>query len=268
MKHKYDIQDEQDSIRKSILRIAEELKKTPTQKEYKIHRNKNELSLEQITYRFGRWSDAVNFAGLEPNDFQNPPRNNIITEQELIDEFIRVANIEKKIPGQQFFRANSKFSWTPYKTKWGSWKEAVVYISLKYPERFNFDIVVNDTKVKKEKRKLLGHDCALIYEPTNEYETVVLFGIFAKELGYKILKIQTDFPDGILEKCGQEILVEFEYLSSNYIQHGHPLDFDGICICWRKDCELTGIDIISLEEYIRKKGHNTTYIAYPAGYVT
>jgi len=94
-------------------------------------------------------------------------------------------------------------------------------------------------------------DCALVFEPSNEMETIILFGILADSLGYKILKVQTDFPDGLIEKDGVQIQVEFEFLSSNYLQHGHPLDFKGLCICWRNDCSLGKINILSLEEYVR-----------------
>ena len=85
-KHKYDIQDENDSIKASILRIAGVLSKTPTQKEYKENVNKGELSLEQIIYRFGTWSDAIKYSGLKPNPFQQPPRAPEITRRELINK--------------------------------------------------------------------------------------------------------------------------------------------------------------------------------------
>jgi hypothetical protein len=75
----------------------------------------------------------------------------------------------------------------------------------------------------------------------------------ADELGFKIKAIQAAFPDGILERNGQEIEVEFEYLSSNFLQHGHPLDRGCMCICWRKDVDLAGVEVLSLEEYLRKR---------------
>ncbi len=66
-------------------------------------------------------------------------------------------------------------------------------------------------------------------------------------------EIKSAFPDAILEKNGKEILVEFEFLSSNYIEHCHPDDKKYLCICWRKDIELKETSIFSLEEYIRNK---------------
>ena len=84
MKHKFDIQDEKESIKKSIIRISKLLGKTPTQKEYKLHRTDNEFSIEPIFYRYGKWSNALKAAGLNPNPFQKPPKRPEIEEEELI----------------------------------------------------------------------------------------------------------------------------------------------------------------------------------------
>jgi hypothetical protein len=250
-RHAYDKADENLKIISAIQRIHNILKKTPTQKDYKIHRTQDELSLEQILYRFGRYSEAVKAAGLKPNDFQIPPRHPEITKSELIEEFVRIAKIESKIPSKEFFRANSKYSWTPYKTKWGSWKEAVYFITTNFQDKLGNISTRSRSNASNKKRTKLKIECPLVFEPKNEIETIVLFGLLAKDLGYKILKIQSDFPDGLLEKDGQEIPVEFEFLSSNYLQHGHSRGFQGLCICWRKDSDLGNITTLSLEEYIR-----------------
>lgn len=252
-KHKFDIQDESDAIRAAIQRVASALGKTPTQKEYKTQRTKSEPSLEQITYRLGIWSAAVKKAGLEPNPFQQPPRQPELTKQQLVEEFIRVANALGSIPSMQQFRANACYSWTPYKTNWGSWKLAVDYIKETSSDRFCFEVKPSGQKKFIERRKLLGISCPLLYEPRNEFETIALFCLLAEELGCTIKQIRSEFPDAILQQNGRDVSVEFEFLSSNYQQHCHPSDFEGIVICWRKDIDLGGIKIISLEEYIREK---------------
>lgn len=251
-KHQFDYEDEIEMIIDSIQRISKELGKTPTQKEYERNRRESDLSINQIFYRFGTWSKAVTEAGLDANPFQEPPHNNRISREELIDEFIRVSNFLVRIPSGHDFRVNSRFSWTPYKTNWGSWRNAVEYIVENYKDSFTFKLkYVKSTSKSIKKKKRLLYDCCLKYEPSNEYETIALFVAMCDELGYKIKSIKSDFPDALLHKDGTDILAEFEFLSSNYIQHCHPMDFNGICICWRKDKELEGISILSLEEYIR-----------------
>jgi hypothetical protein len=45
-----------------------------------------------------------------------------------------------------------------------------------------------------------------------------------------------------------------EFLSSSYFDHGHPLNNEVICICWRENRELPGIGgILSLEKYLYEK---------------
>ena len=77
--------------------------------------------------------------------------------------------------------------------------------------------------------------------------------MLANEMGFRIKAIKASFPDALLEKSGDEIQVEFEYLSSNYLEHGHPIDYKCLCICWRRDTDIQGMDILSLEEYVRSK---------------
>ena len=60
------------------------------------------------------------------------------------------------------------------------------------------------------------------------------------------------FPDAIVEFNGINYDVEFEYLSSNFIQHCHPVDFGGLCVCWRKDIEIPKVKTISLETLLRE----------------
>jgi len=252
-KHQFDILDEQDAIRLAIRRIASCLGKTPTQKEYKTERKENEPSLEQITYRLGTWSAAVQKAGLEPNPSQQPPRQPEITKQQLADEFIRIANELGRIPSMQQFSANACYSWTPYKTNWGSWKQAVDLIIEEHRKEFCFEVKTSKQIETTAHRKRLSISCPLLFEPKNEYETIALFCILAEELRFSIKSIRSDFPDALLEQDGTDIPVEFEYLSSNYQQHCHPSDFKGIVICWRRDVDLEGIKIISLEEYLREK---------------
>jgi hypothetical protein len=97
----------------------------------------------------------------------------------------------------------------------------------------------------------LNIECPLVYEPRNEFETIALFTVLAKDLGYRILSIRAEFPDAILEKDGIAIKAEFEFLSSNYLAHCHEMSPDILCICWRGDCDLSPVKILCLEDFIR-----------------
>ncbi len=70
-----------------------------------------------------------------------------------------------------------------------------------------------------------------------------------KKLGFeKIIKKQWNkTPDFIMMKDGKEIKVEIEYLSSDFIKHRHKISEADVVICCKKDVELEGIEVISLE---------------------
>lgn len=205
-------------------------------------------------YRFSRYSAAVEAAAFLPNASQSPPRQPEITKEELAREYIKVANKLGKLPSNNEFRVNSRYSWTPYKTKWGSFRGAAEDIVAKHREKFTFQVAIKAPEAKRNKRKLLSYSCALLHEPSNEYETIVLFSLLAETLGYRISRVQADFPDAtLIDVHGNEVDVEFEHLSSNYKQHCHPMNFKGLVICWRKDIDLDGIRVVSLEDYVRQK---------------
>ncbi len=248
--HKFDKEDKKEEIRNEIQKIAKQLGKTPTMHDFK--RNKTGISLHQIVYFYGSWNEAVKDAGLKINPTFQPPLYKV-AKQDLIDEFIRVANEVGSIPGMHIFRSKAKYSWTPYKTTFGSWANAVKYIIDNYQDKFTFKAENKEKNSKNNKdRKLLKFSCPLLYIPQNEFETIVLFSYLAPKLGYMIEMVRAEFPDAILVKEGKRINCEFEYLSSNYLQHGHPQDNSCICICWRKDIDIKGVKVFSLEEYLRK----------------
>lgn len=91
----------------------------------------------------------------------------------------------------------------------------------------------------------------LKYAPTNEQEIVFLFAYICKELGYTIKRLQTEFPDCILmDRDNKELRAEFEYASSNFILHKHPISKCDIVIAWKDDINLKDkIKVIALKEY-------------------
>lgn len=250
MNHQFDIEDKKELIKSEILRVAKLIGKTPTQKEYKIQTD-TAIKLDQINYLFGNWNNAILFSGLSTNP-TDPPRNDIATK-DLEAEFVRIANLLKAMPSKTIFRTHSKYSWTPYTRRFGSWQKTIDYYSQTCRDRFDFEIISHKENLNIQEVKRLNLELPLLNVPTNEFETIILFALLAKEMGITIVKVNAAFPDGLIIKDGKEIKVEFEYLSSNYLQHAHPIMTDVICICWRRDIDIAGLEIIAIEEYIRTK---------------
>lgn len=249
--HPNDIDDRKAAAVEIITSLVTELDRVPSQKEYATAvTNTDAPTLHQALYIFGTWTDAIIEAGLIPRD-NKPPRSNDLTEKQVLDEFISVSNSLSRFPTQAEFTNNSQYSTRPYTRRWTNWTGVKQYFADNHADRLEFTPIVSKRKVQSPKRRPLAFTCAMQFEPRNEMETVVLFGLLATRLGYKIHTVRSDFPDAEVEKDGKLVLVEFEYLSSNYIHHGHDLQADCVCICWRKDRDIDPIPVIALEDVIR-----------------
>jgi len=257
--HRFDQEDERAAMVDDVRRLAGELGRTPTITEFKRNRGKTKFSYDQIRRAFGTWTAAAEAAGLTPNPTGEPPSNKK-ERQALIDEFVRVANTLGRIPSHPVFGANSAMSRGPFERTFGSWTEAVRTITAEARDRFTFTPEVQDEDSDEPSPgapRPLRLATPLLFVPRNETETLVLFALLAEELGYEIEAAQIDFPDLVLRREGQSLRAEVEFLSSTYLAHGHPIDADVLCVCWRKDKEIPGLRaILSLEEIVRSMPNN------------
>lgn len=249
--HQRDKERRKDACIKSLRQLGRKLGRTPSERDYKQHY----ISIEgaptpsQLRYEFGTWTAAVIEAGLTPLP-TDPPRNDISID-DLSEEFVRVANKLSRLPSVEVFRKESKFSNIPYKRRWGTWSKVQDYFTSNYSHQFTFKPIPVAKRQTPTKLERLNFDSSLVYEPRNEFETIALFTLLAKDLGYKILSIRAEFPDAILEKDGTEVRAEFEFLSSNYVAHCHEMSPDILCICWRVDCDLSPVKVLCLEDVVR-----------------
>jgi len=92
----------------------------------------------------------------------------------------------------------------------------------------------------------------LVYSPLNEDGVVFLFGRVVDDLHMYIEEIKPGFPDCVARrftgKGWEKVLIEFEYLSSNFKMHGHDPKACDMIVCWKhdwKDCPLEVIELIS-----------------------
>jgi hypothetical protein len=100
------------------------------------------------------------------------------------------------------------------------------------------------------------------HEPVNEQGVVLLFGMLARELGYRIEAVQKGFPDceakrQIGPERWQRVNIEFEYESKNFRDHGHSFRGCDVIICWRhnwRECPKN-IDVLELCSVIKSLGN-------------
>jgi HNH endonuclease len=92
-------------------------------------------------------------------------------------------------------------------------------------------------------RPLLGppmRRMSMSHEPVNEMGVVMLFSMYAERLGFVIEFAQVRFPDckaklEVEPGRWQDVNVEFELNSSNFVEHGHDPDKTDVIICWKHD---------------------------------
>jgi hypothetical protein len=248
--HEYDLEDKKENAISEIRRIAQKIGKTPTIVEYK--RESPSVGSDSVIGLFGAWNEAMQMAGLEINPTRQPPRNDY-SKDEIVQELIKIANECGSFPSHTKFNSLSSMSRGPVERCFGSWVKAREYIFSNHTRELTFVPNHSKKKINSFTNKSLGISCALVNVPRNEMETIVLFSILAEEMGYKIHRAQVEYPDLLVERDGKLLDMEVEYVSSNYLNHGHPLNQETLCLCWRKDRDIEGIEIIDLESYIRTR---------------
>lgn len=101
----------------------------------------------------------------------------------------------------------------------------------------------------------------LRHAPTNEQGVVYLFGIVSYDLGIIVESVQASFPDCEAKRCidpkgnrWERVLIEFEYRSSNFRDHGHDPGKCDLIVCWEHDWSECPVKVIELRKVIQELG--------------
>lgn len=271
--------DKRDQIIAEIRRVASKLS-TQRLTRSDFARN-SKISSSTISNLFGSWNRAVEAAGLKPTTDWVPPHKTI-PDGELMAEMIRLTKELGKPPSDREMQALGKYSAKPYVKRWGSFAKGrnVAYQKLGFPELGEAAIkptskqaavlpmpaIIPETiKPKKEgrqrKKVQFGEPIdfrGLRFAPINEQGVVYLFGMISRELGFLIESIRTEYPDCEGKRCVDEkknrwehVLIEFEYKSSHFAEHGHSADDCDLIVCWIHDWEGCPIEVLELKSTIK-----------------
>ena len=100
---------------------------------------------------------------------------------------------------------------------------------------------------------------AFVYAPTSEHDVVQMFGAIAGELGFEIIGNRSAFPDcearrktATSRESYIKCLIEYEFSSSDFKKHKHPLTGCDLIVCWQHDWRECPIQVLELSEAIRK----------------
>ncbi|MBI3948155.1 MAG: hypothetical protein HY321_19715 [Armatimonadetes bacterium] len=221
-------QDEGKEARKAqiiaeIRRVAEVLQtSSPTQSQLRAN---DRVSVSKVKVTFGSWRAAIEAAGLEANPQGIVPGSArpLCTDDELLQEIIRVTRDLGREPGAAE--------------------------TAKPPEQ------------QHRRRAQFGEPIdfrGLRFGPLNEQGVVYLFGMVSRELGFLVESIRTEYPDCEAKRCvdskGQRwehALIEFEYRSRDFQDHGHRAEDCDLVVCWVHDWQECPVQVPELRSRLR-----------------
>lgn len=241
----------------------------------------SKLSLGTVINRFGAWNAAAEKAGLEPIDrievAQQANQRAMIPEDELLLDLLRLAALSGgACPTIASISSQGQFSPSVYKRRFGSHASAFRLACERFPDGATQSGVSRSRERSKcaplsSGLKLVSADAqrpqtlygeridfrGLTFAPTNELGVVFLFGMVARELGFCIESVRSEYPDCEGKMCVSRdgdkwahVRIEFEYRSSNFGDHGHSPDGCDLIVCWVHDWSECPKEVVELKSAI------------------
>ncbi len=240
----------------------------------------SKMSTATVCNIFGSWNRAVEAAGLQPI-VAFVPELREIPDEELMAEVIRLKQELGKRPSDREMGALGRFSPRPYIKRWGSFAKGreAAYQKLGSPRLADFVAktacnktaivskstimpqTINPKEARLRKRIQFGEPIdfrGLRFAPINEQGVVYPFGMISRELGFLIESIRTEYPDCEGKRCVDEkenrwehVLIEFEYRSGQFQEHGHSPEDCDLIVCWIHDWEGCPIEVLELRSTIK-----------------
>lgn len=239
------------------------------------------IRYRHICTNFGTWSHALEMCGMEP--LRKCYRASM---EDLFTDWVETVRSLGKIPTRNEYERHSKYSVRPLLSRFGGWNKVPAAMrayalreGIGDQNRDVMDtisghhgrIMIADTKSAvaisrpwkgylRAGRPVYGAPLgpsALACEPVSESGVVFLFGMLAKELGFAVTRMQTEFPDcEALCRVGdgkwQKVRIEFEYASKNFVLHMHDTDGCDLIVCWIHDWPECRLDVIELRSEMKR----------------
>jgi len=257
----------------AIQKCAQELERVPSLSE--IFRQGG-VSRRQIRRAFGNYAIALRASGMEP------PRGAAVKLEDLFQDWAGVVRKLKKLPTIFEYERESAYSSKPLISRFKGWR-GVGPMLLAYMERRGLEQdwadVAEAIRADCRERSTAGPGCnsaegprgtgkilkdrptfgpplvqsGMLCGPENENGVLVLFGMWAWRLGFAIKKVRPGFPDIIAlrkidEQTWQEVRIEVEQESRNFMKHKHALSGADLIVCWIHNWPECPIEVLELSK--------------------
>jgi hypothetical protein len=237
---------------------------------------KMKIGMRAIRMHFGSYAEALRACGLEKYGTGYG-----LTAKVLFIDWAELARKLGRVPTITEYERQGKYSVSAMTRRFGGgWKQVpqrTCEFAIKEGLKDEWEDVLRLVSLDQELRKMTGrkanpsttsafkpkpiagrttygaplmHD-VMCHAPTNESGIIFLFGALARELGFKVLHIQTGFPDceamcEVEPGRWQRIRIEFEYESRNFLEHSHKVEHCDLIVCWRHNWEDCPMEVIEL----------------------
>ncbi len=228
----------------------------------------------------GGWSELKRVAGLERHPKDNLP----LTDDDLLEEFHKVATQIGRIPTWALFSHHAEVSSDVVRRRFGGLQGALkqyrAWLEAHHPEstllaelraHSRHEVppppgVSTDTAPRPSETwtKIEGPEYGppidfrgLRHAPINEQGVVFLFGIVSYELGFIVEAVHASFPDCEAKRCidstnqhWQRVRIEFEFRSRSFKEHGHDPDGCDLIVCWEHNWPECPLEVVELRRVI------------------
>ena len=231
----------------------------------------------------GGWSEVKKLAGLE----RHPKDNEVLSDDQVMREFNRVASELGRIPTWAQFGARATISADVIRRRFGGLQGTLKHYRAWLEENEPGSSLLTELKVQSRHeippppqdatdgtaspsaaqwQRLDGPTFGppidfrgLRHAPINEQGVVFLFGMVSYELGFIVEAVHAAYPDCEAKRCvdqrqqrWQRVRIEFEYWSSNFRDHGHDPAACDVIVCWEHDWPECPLEVIELRRVIAK----------------
>ena len=143
-----------------------------------------------------------------------------------------------------------------------AWQAAIEDADGKQPEKRHIMRAVNRFRTPERLDPKFGEPLNfpdLRCAPINEMGVVFLFGALSKRLGFRVEAVHAGFPDcyakRLIDPKGphyENVKIEFEYTSKNFLQHDHYSEHCDLIVCWIHDWQECPVEVIALKDVLAK----------------
>jgi HNH endonuclease len=262
-----------EEIMAAIKKCAQELGRTPTFTQVAA---RTPMSRPKIKRLFGSYGRAVRACGLEH------PCGAPVSMEVLFHEWAGLTRKLKRVPTMYEFARESSHTCKPLAERYKGWC-GVPAAMLQYMEKKGTKSEWKDVaeairrnrarsrrwqrttgfprKAPRRVKALKGRptfgpplvQSGMLCGPENENGVLVLFGMWAWRLGFAIKKVRPGFPDIIAlrkidEQTWQEVNIEVEQESRNFVRHKHSVDGADLIVCWIHNWPECPIEVLELSK--------------------